>query len=104
MLFGRMWGLYPHSVGFMLHIAGPARLTPEIEGQLILTVRCPKPGVSPANGPDIACLLGAISWGVFKTIAAGGHPTPIVDPPRLKVATEAISAWLILGIFERLYS
>src|SRR5215469_11905648 len=48
----------------------------------------------------IACLLGAIAWGVFKTIAAGGHPTPIVDPPKLKVATEAISAWLILRAFS----
>ena len=48
----------------------------------------------------IACLLGAIAWGVFKTIAAGGHPTPMVDPPKLKVATEAISAWLILRAFS----
>src|SRR5215471_16803491 len=52
MFFRRMWGLYPLSVGFMLYITGPAKLTPEIEGQLILTVRCPKPGVPPANGPE----------------------------------------------------
>ncbi len=48
----------------------------------------------------IACLLSAIVWGVFNTLAAGGHPTPVVDPPKLKGATEAISAWLILRAFS----
>ncbi len=48
----------------------------------------------------IVCLLGAIVWGVVKAIAAGGHPTPMVDPPKLKAATEAISAWLILRAFS----
>ena len=48
----------------------------------------------------IGCLLGAIAWGIFKAILAGGHPTPIVDPPKLKGATQAISAWLILRAFS----
>ena len=52
MLFGRMWGLYPHSVGFMLHITSPVRLTSEAEGRLILTIHCPKAGASPATEPE----------------------------------------------------
>ena len=47
----------------------------------------------------IGCLLAAIVWGVFKTLAAGGHPIPVVAPPQLKGPTEAISAWLILRAF-----
>jgi amino acid transporter len=48
----------------------------------------------------IACLLGAIAWGIFKTLNAGGHPAPVVDPPKLKAATEALSAWIILRAFS----
>ena len=47
----------------------------------------------------IACLLGAIAWGLFQTVLAGGHPVPVVNPPRLTAATEAFSAWLILRAF-----
>jgi amino acid transporter len=48
----------------------------------------------------IACLLGAIAWGIFKALTSGGHPTPVVDPPKLKAATEALSAWIILRAFS----
>lgn len=48
----------------------------------------------------IACLLGTIAWGVFKTMATGGHPTPLVDPPKLKGAAQAISLWLLLRAFS----
>jgi amino acid transporter len=47
----------------------------------------------------IACLLGMIVIGVVKSIAAGGHPIPVVAPPRLVSATAGISAWLILRAF-----
>ncbi len=47
----------------------------------------------------IACLAGAILLGCFKTIAAGGHPVPLVAPPRLAHATEAVSIWLLLRSF-----
>ncbi|MGA2004512.1 MAG: APC family permease [Terriglobales bacterium] len=47
----------------------------------------------------IACLLGLIAIGVIKSIAAGGHPIPVVAPPRLAAATASISAWLILRAF-----
>jgi amino acid transporter len=47
----------------------------------------------------IACLLGMIAVGIFKVVAAGGHPIPIVAPPKLTSATAGLSAWLILRAF-----
>src|SRR6202142_433603 len=35
----------------------------------------------------IACLLGMIAFGVFKAVAAGGHPVSLVAPPKLMSAT-----------------
>ena len=32
----------------------------------------------------IACLLGMIAIGVFKVIASGGHPAPVIAPPKLR--------------------
>lgn len=48
----------------------------------------------------IACLLGLIAVGVYKTLAAGGHPIPVVAPPQLPPATATISAWLMLRTFS----
>ncbi len=47
----------------------------------------------------VACLLIAIVWGMGRSVASGGHPTPIVTPPHAKAATEAVSAWLLLKAF-----
>ena len=47
----------------------------------------------------IACLLGLIGLGLFKTFAAGGHPVPMVAFPKLSAATEAVSTWLLLRAF-----
>jgi amino acid transporter len=47
----------------------------------------------------IFCLLGAIAIGIAKTFAAGGHPVPVVAPPQLKGAAEALGAWLLLRAF-----
>ena len=47
----------------------------------------------------IACLLGMIAVGVFKAVAAGGHPVPIVAPPKLMSATAGVSGWLLLRAF-----
>ncbi len=47
----------------------------------------------------IACLLGMIAIGVVKAIAAGGHPIPVIAPPKLTSATASIGAWLILRAF-----
>ena len=47
----------------------------------------------------IACLLGMIAIGVFKAVAAGGHPVPVVAPPKLMSATAGVGAWLLLRAF-----
>src|SRR5271165_2338153 len=44
----------------------------------------------------IACLLGLIALGLYKTLAAGGHPIPVVPPHSLSTATGVVSAWLML--------
>jgi amino acid transporter len=48
----------------------------------------------------IACLLGLIAVGIVKTLAAGGHPVPMVMPPRLAGVTGTVSAWLLLRTFS----
>lgn len=48
----------------------------------------------------IACLLGLIAVGLVKTVAAGGHPVPVVVPPKLTAATTSVSAWLLLRTFS----
>ncbi|MGA2371567.1 MAG: APC family permease [Candidatus Korobacteraceae bacterium] len=48
----------------------------------------------------IACLLGMIGIGLVKALLAGGHPVPVITPPRLSGATATISAWLMLRAFS----
>ncbi len=48
----------------------------------------------------IACLLGLIVIGLFKTVVAGGHPVPVVVLPKLSGATATVSAWLLLRTFS----
>jgi len=48
----------------------------------------------------IACLLGLIAVGIFKTLAAGGHPVPVVVLPKLTAVTGTVSAWLLLRTFS----
>jgi amino acid transporter len=48
----------------------------------------------------IACLLGLIAVGLFKTVAAAGHPVPMVALPKLSGATTVVSAWLLLRTFS----
>lgn len=47
----------------------------------------------------IACLLAMIAIGVAKTIAAGGHPVPVIAPPRLMSASAGVGVWLLLRAF-----
>jgi amino acid transporter len=48
----------------------------------------------------ITCILGLIAIGVYRTLAAGGHPVPVVAPPLLSGRTEPVGAWLILRTFS----
>src|SRR6202521_3334757 len=48
----------------------------------------------------IASLLGMIAIGVGKALIAGGHPVPIIPPPKLDGAAQAVSAWILLRAFS----
>ena len=48
----------------------------------------------------IACLLGLIGVGFYKTLAAGGHPVAVIAPPQLHGVTSAVSVWLMLRTFS----
>jgi amino acid transporter len=47
----------------------------------------------------VASFLLLLAIGVWKTIASGGHPEPVVPPPPLPEAVEAVSLWLLLRSF-----
>jgi amino acid transporter len=86
-------GLQPHTLALCLGIL------------LLLTVVNLR-GVREAGGvfmlPTylfIVCLLGLIAVGVWKVIATGGHPHPVIAPPVMPAAAAGINAWLILKAF-----
>jgi amino acid transporter len=47
----------------------------------------------------VASFAIILSRGTFKALASGGHPQPVVRPPGLPEATEAVSVWLLLRAF-----
>lgn len=47
----------------------------------------------------VVCLLGAIAIGLVKWALSGGHPMPVVSPPKLNAATTAVGAWLLVKAF-----
>ena len=48
----------------------------------------------------IGSLLVTLMLGLVKTLAAGGHPLPVVAPPPLPLPTAAVSTWLLLKAFS----
>lgn len=48
----------------------------------------------------VACLLGLIGVGLVKAFAAGGHPVPVIAPPKLAGVTASVSAWLLMRTFS----
>lgn len=48
----------------------------------------------------IAAMLITIGWGVVKALAAGGHPTPIVAPPKMHAVVAALGTWVLLKAFS----
>src|SRR5579862_4020169 len=48
----------------------------------------------------IFCLLGLIVIGLVKSVLAGGHPTPVIPPPKLPAIAGTASAWLLLKAFS----
>ena len=45
----------------------------------------------------LACLFAVIALGVYRTLS--GHPAPVVAPPRVQAAVEALTPWLLLRAF-----
>jgi amino acid transporter len=48
----------------------------------------------------VGCILGMVALGIAKAVLAGGHPVPVIAPPRLAGATGVASAWLLLRAFS----
>src|ERR1700742_3757376 len=48
----------------------------------------------------VGTLVVVICVGLVKAAISGGHPHPVVAPPQLPAATEAVSLWLILKVFS----
>jgi amino acid transporter len=47
----------------------------------------------------VASFAIVLGLGTYKALAAGGHLQPVVPPPGLPEATEAVSVWLLLRAF-----
>jgi len=47
----------------------------------------------------VGCLGIAILTGLVKTLLEGGHPVPVIAPPKMSAATEAVGAWILLKAF-----
>src|ERR1039458_5922581 len=47
----------------------------------------------------VGCLVVAILIGLAKTLLEGGHPVPVIAPPKMGAATEAVGAWILLKAF-----
>jgi amino acid transporter len=47
----------------------------------------------------VACFLGLLGWGAIQAVMAGGHPRPLVAPPRLGPPMEAAGWWILLRAF-----
>ena len=47
----------------------------------------------------IVTLLGIIGWGLWQTVATGGHPHAVVAPPPIAKTTEVFGVWLLLRAF-----
>ena len=47
----------------------------------------------------VGTLLIVILVGTVRTLIAGGHPAPIVEPPHLPVSASMLSLWLLAKVF-----
>lgn len=47
----------------------------------------------------VASFALIMGLGLVRTLASGGHPHPVVEPPPLGQATEAVTLWLLLRAF-----
>lgn len=47
----------------------------------------------------VVCLAAVLGIGVYKVLAAGGHPVPVIAPPKIPPPSAALGAWLLLKAF-----
>jgi amino acid transporter len=47
----------------------------------------------------VGTVLTAIAVGIFRTVASGGSPVPVVAPPPLQHSTETLGVWILLRAF-----
>ena len=47
----------------------------------------------------IACIVGLIAAGVWKALAAGGHPAAEMAPHTVRTAAQGVTAWILLKAF-----
>jgi len=47
----------------------------------------------------VACMAAVIGIGVWKTVLSGGHPVPVVPPPRPRGVAASAGVWLLLRAF-----
>jgi len=48
----------------------------------------------------VGSLFITLALGLVKSLAAGGHPAPVIAPPTLHLPTAAAGAWLLLKAFS----
>jgi len=48
----------------------------------------------------VGCLFVVLALGLWHTILSGGHPSPVVAPPKLAPAWEAAGLWMLLKAFS----
>lgn len=48
----------------------------------------------------VGSLFITLALGLVKSLAAGGHPAPVIAPPTLHLPTAAVGAWLLLKAFS----
>lgn len=47
----------------------------------------------------IGCMTFAIAIGAFSVLQSGGHPHPVVAPPKIPQGAESIGIWIMLAAF-----
>lgn len=48
----------------------------------------------------LGSLLAALAIGFGKVLLSGGHPVPVIAPPKMGAATATVSLWLLLKVFS----
>ena len=47
----------------------------------------------------IGSFVVVLATGIARAVAGGGHPRPVIPPPALPAATQAVSLWLLMHAF-----